>query len=82
MVLISGAGGGVGGAGGATVSHAAIVSAAPATASLLQCDNAFRVPAAMWIIILEALLALGLLIFIIWWTMFHGRRKPPSDSGE
>jgi hypothetical protein len=34
----------------------------------------------MWLIILEALLALGLLVFIVWWTMFHGRRKPPSDG--
>jgi hypothetical protein len=33
----------------------------------------------VWLIILEALLALGLLIFIVWWTMFHGRgRKPPE----
>jgi len=23
------------------------------------------------------LLALGLLVFIVWWTMFHGRNKPP-----
>jgi hypothetical protein len=34
----------------------------------------------MWLIILEALLALGLLVFIVWWTMFHGRGKPPSDN--
>jgi hypothetical protein len=30
----------------------------------------------VWLIILEALLALGLLIFIVWWTMFHGRKPP------
>jgi len=23
------------------------------------------------------MLALGLLVFIVWWTMFHGRNKPP-----
>ena len=28
----------------------------------------------MWLIILEALLALALLIFIVWWTMFSGRK--------
>lgn len=36
----------------------------------------------MWLIILEACLALGLLIFIVWWTMFSGRRRgerPPED---
>jgi hypothetical protein len=30
---------------------------------------------AMWILLLEALLALGLFIFIVWWTMFSGRKK-------
>jgi hypothetical protein len=30
----------------------------------------------VWLIILEAALALGLLIFIVWWTMFHGRKPP------
>jgi hypothetical protein len=30
----------------------------------------------MWLIIAEALLALGLLVFIVWWTMFHGRKPP------
>jgi hypothetical protein len=34
----------------------------------------------VWLVILEALLALGLLIFIVWWTMFHGRKKPPPEK--
>jgi len=32
----------------------------------------------MWLILLEAALALALLIFIVWWTMFdkpHRRRR-------
>ena len=29
----------------------------------------------MWLLILEALAALALLVFIVWWTMFAGRRK-------
>jgi hypothetical protein len=29
----------------------------------------------MWLLILEALAALGVLVFIIWWTMFSGRRR-------
>jgi hypothetical protein len=34
----------------------------------------------MWLILLEAALALGLLVLIVWWTMFHRpRRKPPAD---
>ena len=29
----------------------------------------------MWLIFLEALGALLLLVLIVWWTMFSGRRK-------
>jgi cbb3-type cytochrome oxidase subunit 3 len=29
----------------------------------------------MWLLIVEALIALGMLVFIVWWTMFAGRRK-------
>jgi hypothetical protein len=37
----------------------------------------------MWLILLEAALALGLLIFIVWWTMFHKRRpRLPPDRSE
>ncbi len=28
----------------------------------------------MWLILLEAALALGLLVFLVWWTMFSGRK--------
>jgi hypothetical protein len=28
----------------------------------------------MWVILLEALAALLILAFIVWWTMFSGRR--------
>jgi hypothetical protein len=36
----------------------------------------------MLLILLEALLALGVLILIVWWTMFSGRPKgePPPDD--
>jgi hypothetical protein len=33
----------------------------------------------MWLLILEALGALALLVFIVWWTMFSGRRKDDED---
>jgi hypothetical protein len=29
----------------------------------------------MWVLFLEALGAVALLGLIVWWTMFHGRRK-------
>ena len=31
----------------------------------------------MWLLMLEAGSALFLLVFIVWWTMFHGRKAPP-----
>lgn len=36
----------------------------------------------MWILLLEALGALALLVFIVWWTMFSGRRRgePPHQD--
>ncbi|WP_368353288.1 MULTISPECIES: hypothetical protein [Comamonadaceae] len=37
----------------------------------------------MGLILLEALLALAVLVAIVWWTMFAGRRRgelPPPDS--
>ena len=35
----------------------------------------------MWLILLEALVALALLVFIVWWTMFSGRKKD-EDRGD
>jgi hypothetical protein len=29
----------------------------------------------MWVIVLEALAALAILVGIVWWTMFAGRRR-------
>jgi hypothetical protein len=36
----------------------------------------------MLLILLEALLALVLLVAIVWWTMFSGRRKGERVQGE
>ncbi len=36
----------------------------------------------MWLLILEALAALGLLLFFVWWTMFSGRRRDPEPAPE
>lgn len=33
----------------------------------------------MWLLFLEAGLALGLLVFIVWWTMFSGRKDEDDD---
>jgi hypothetical protein len=34
----------------------------------------------MWLFVLESLAALGLLVFMVWWTMFSGRRG--GERGE
>ena len=36
----------------------------------------------MWLLIAEAGLALGLLVFIVWWTMFSGRGEHDDDAQE
>jgi hypothetical protein len=38
----------------------------------------------MWVILLEALAALALLLFIVWWTMFSGRQRGErrDDDGD
>ena len=36
----------------------------------------------MWLLILEAFIALALLVFIVWWTMFSGRRRDPGDDAD
>ena len=43
----------------------------------------------MTLLLLEALLAMVLLIFIVWWTMFSGRKKgeikpvePPASRAQ
>jgi hypothetical protein len=35
----------------------------------------------MWLLFLEAGLALGLLVFIVWWTMFSDKNDDARDSG-
>lgn len=38
----------------------------------------------MWLLVLEALAALAVLLFLVWWTMFAGRsrgeKKPDSQD--
>ena len=53
---------------------------AGAGGALVQAASAPRIATTMWLLILEALAALGLLIFLVWWTMFSGRRKGERDE--
>jgi hypothetical protein len=34
----------------------------------------------MWVLAIEAILALGLLVFIMWWTMFSGKKKDDDEK--
>ena len=36
----------------------------------------------MWLLILEALAAGALLVFIVWWTMFSGRPKDQNRDDD
>ena len=36
----------------------------------------------MWLLLLEALGALVILVLIVWWTMFSGRRKGERRGDE
>jgi hypothetical protein len=36
----------------------------------------------MWLILLEAFGALLLLVFVVWWTMFSGRRRGERRDGN
>lgn len=36
----------------------------------------------MWILLLEALAALSLLVFFVWWTMYAGRKPAAHDEED
>ena len=36
----------------------------------------------MWLLILEALGALALLVLLVWWTMFSGRKRGEREDAE
>jgi hypothetical protein len=73
----AGGGAGVGVGAGAVAQPAStprIVAAKPT-------GPATRQDKPMLLLLLESLAALGLLIFIVWWVMFAGRRKGERDDG-
>jgi hypothetical protein len=74
---------GLRGNGGGAAQPASAAIDAPASASRAQrplhCTRTFPF-STMWLILLEAALALGLLVFIVWWTMFHRPRRKPRDD--
>jgi len=69
------------GAGGAVFEQPARVMAIPRIVAAASAW-ALRRALVMWVILLESLLALVLLGFIVWWTMFSGRRKGERRSHD
>ena len=64
-----------GGASGATAQETSVPRMAAEPAARSMRDSAGRRNRYdMWVILLEALGALLIFVFIIWWTMFSGRR--------
>jgi hypothetical protein len=82
---MGGRAGACGGSGGAEVQPAS-AAAMPGKhrrrlrrPQLLECDIRPPRPAMFWLL-LEAALALGIFVLLVWWTMFHRpRRKPGRD---
>ena len=59
--------------------------AQPASVATITSPTSHRSPVFMGLILLEALGALVLLVVIVWWTMFAGRRRgeiadPPAPD--
>jgi hypothetical protein len=67
--------------GGGAVAQLASAPRIAAGASLRH-DETVRENHAMWLIVLEALAALGVLVFLVWWTMFSGRKRGELPRDE
>jgi hypothetical protein len=77
-ILIGGFGCGAG-CGGGVVQAASKATTVNKAGTLRRVENIWD-DNGMWILMLEAGTALFLLVFIVWWTMFSGRKpeQPPS----
>ena len=74
-ITIGGAGVGAGGGGVVVQADSANPTTPSETSKLLRVDN---IRNDMWLLMIEAGIALFLLVFIVWWTMFSGA-KPNDD---
>jgi hypothetical protein len=84
--LIGGCGcgwGRAGGCGGVVVQAASKATRVNKAGTLRRVENILE--CVMWILMLEAGVALFLLVFIVWWTMFSGRKPeqpPPARKND
>jgi cyanate permease len=82
MAAAGAEGAGAAGRGGGAASYSGVEQAAtPRIAAAIAVRRDVAGVRTMWVILLEALAALALLVFIVWWTMFSGRRRgEPRDA--
>jgi hypothetical protein len=64
-----------GGSGGVVVQAASESATAVSGTSKLRRVNNIRI--AMWVLMIEACVAFFLLVFIVWWTMYSGKKPVP-----
>ena len=70
-------GGGTGFGGAVVQAASAKATAASETGKLRRVDN---MGIDMWLLMVEAGVALFLLVFIVWWTMYLGPKQPPHEQ--
>jgi hypothetical protein len=73
-------GGGAGWRGGAVVQAASESATAVSETSKLLRVNDIRIT--MWVLMLEAIVAFFLLVFIVWWTMYSGKKPTPGRKND
>ena len=72
--------GGTGFGGGAVVQAASDKATAPSeTSKLRRVDN---IRNDMWLLMIEAGIALFLLLFIVWWTMYSGPKQTEDQQAD
>ena len=71
-----GTGGGAGG-GGVVQAVSASATTPSETSKLLRIEDMRMI---MWILMVEAGVALFLLVFIVWWTMYSGKKPTNPDQ--
>ena len=81
----AGAMGGLGARGASGGRRVAQATSIPTMAAIAHRTCAQARPVVMTLLLLEALGALLIFVFIVWWTMFSGRKNgelPPEDEDE
>jgi hypothetical protein len=78
-ITIGGCGFGSGGAGGGVVAQPPDSATATAPIETGKLRRVANIRKCMWILMVEAAVALFLLVFIVWWTMYSGPKAGDDD---